>query len=102
MRNGFLLQKELALPVVNITLAEFLYRGKFSSDKNILHHQTVDDSIKIYNRKQSRKQGKKVTFGGDLEDEKKKVREIKINFSELIKSTFFSVSFKEMSLVKCD
>ena len=102
MRNGFLLQKELALPVVNITLAEFLYRGKFSSDKNILHHQTVNDSIKIYNRQQWRKQGKKVTFAGDLEDKKKEAREIKINFSELIKSTFFSVSFKEMCLAKCD
>ena len=49
LRKGFLLQKELALPIVNITLAEFLYRGKFSSDKNmwtILLKYIIENTLK--------------------------------------------------------
>ena len=33
LRAGFLLQRELSLPIVNNTMAEFLYRGKFSDSK---------------------------------------------------------------------
>ena len=63
LREGFLLQRELKMPIANLMLAEFLYRNNFNSDKNILHHQSVSDSIKIYGRKHSKTQSKKVTFG---------------------------------------
>ena len=84
------------------TLAEFLYRGRFSSNKNILHYQTVNDSILIYSKQNSKKKGKKVTFANDLENEKPREKEIQINFSALIKSTFYSVSFRELCLAKSD
>ena len=60
----------------------------------------MSDSIQIYGRKHSKNQRKKVTFGPNCEDTEKERKEVKINFSQLIKSTYFGVSFSEMSLAK--
>ena len=99
LRAGFLLQRELSLPIGNKLLAEFLYRRKFSSGKNILHHQTLDDSILIYKRQNSKKKGKKVSFQNNLVNEKPEKR-VQINFSALLATTYYSTSFKELSLAK--
>ena len=95
------MQRELSLPIVNKTLAEFLYRGKFSSNKNILHYQTVNDSILIYNKQNSKRKSKKVSFQNNLGEEKPE-KQIQINFSALLKTTYYSISFKELSLAKID
>ena len=101
LRAGFLLQRELSLPIVNKTMAEFLYRGRFSSNKNILHYQTVNDSILIYDKQHSKRKQRRVSFQSNLIEEKP-AKQIQINFSALLKTTFYSVSFKELSLAKIE
>ena len=101
LRAGFILQRELSLPIVHNTMAEFLYRGKFSSNKNILHYQTVNDSILIYDKQNSKRKRRRVSFQSNLGEEKPE-KQIQFNFSALLKTTFYSISFKELSLAKID
>ena len=98
LREAFLLQRELKSPISNQKLADFLYRNQFNSDKNTLFHQHTADSIRIYGKKQAKNSGKRVSFSPTCEVTEKKQREVKINLSQIIKSSYYSVSFLEMTL----
>ena len=84
LRIGFLLQKELGLPISNKLLAEYL-----------------DESISTYRKQNSRIPGKQVTFQAGLVTDKPD-KMVQINVSTLLASSWFGTSFKELSLAKND
>ena len=101
LRIGFLLQKELGLPISNKLLAEYLYIGRFPGSKNAMHHQFLDESISTYRKQNSRIPGKQVTFQAGLVTNKPD-KMVQINVSTLLASSWFGTSFKELSLAKND
>ena len=82
-------------------MADYLYVGRFSTGKNLLHHQELNESILTYKKQNSGKRGKRVTFQGNLVDEKPEKR-VQINFSSLLASTWYATTFKELSVAKLD
>ena len=93
VREAFKLQKFLKTPTPNKQLEDFILRGDFKSNKNILFFQHTEDSILEYGRKKDKKLQKIVTFMEKNDQKEKNSKNVSINLTNLIKSTFFCCSF---------
>ena len=99
LRVGHLLQKEMGITPRNKLLAEFLFKNHFVSGKNALHYQDLNDSYSIYRKKKDRTFSRRVTFQNDVIIEKP-IKQMRVNFTALIASTFYCTSLEEISLLK--
>ena len=99
LRVGYLLQKELGITPRNNLLAVFLFKGNFFGGKNALYYQDLDGSFSTYRKKKNSIPGKKVTFQEGLVMEKP-ARMMRVNFSTILASTYYSTSLLEMSLLR--
>ena len=98
VREAFKLQKFLKTPTSNKQLEDFILRGNFKSNKNTLFFQHTEDSIMVYGRKKDQKLQKMVTFMEKNDQKEEKSKNVSINLTNLIKSTFFCCSFSELIL----
>ena len=92
VREAFKLQKFLKTPTPNKKLEDFILRGNFKSNKNTLFFQHTEDSITIYGRKKDQKLQKRVTFMETGDQTEKTSKNVSINLTNLIKSTFFAAA----------
>ena len=98
IREAFILQKQLKTPTPNQKLADFIILGQFRSDKNTLFFQHTEDSIEIYGRKKAQKSQKMVRLKKKWDQIEKPSKNLLINLTNLVKSTYYSCSFSELSL----
>ena len=96
VREAFKLQKLLKSPTPNRHLEDFILRGDFKSNKNTLFFQHTEDAINVYGRKKDQKLQKRVTFLEKTKEKEEKSKNVKINLTNIIKSTFFSCSLAEL------
>ena len=93
-----MLQREVKIEPKNERLAEYLFRNQFLRSKNALHNQDMQDSYKAYKKKRSEKSGKNVSFENSLLSIKPD-KQIKVNYTQMVKSTFYGTSLKELCLL---
>ena len=96
LREAFILQKQLKTPTPNQKLADFIIRGQFNSNKNILFFQHTADSIEIYGRKKAKKSQKTVRLKKKEDQTEKPAKNVLINLTNLVKSTYYACSFSEL------
>ena len=93
------MQKKIKITPKNILLAEFLFKNKFVSGKNALHYQSLGDSYSIYKKKKDKASNKMVSFQSDLIIEKP-LKQLCVNFTRVIVSTYYCTSLQEISLLR--
>ena len=98
IRTGFLIQREVIIQAKNGRLEEYLFQNQFLRCKNALHNQNMQDSYETYKKKRGEKSGKNVRFENSLLSIKPD-KGIKVNFAQMVKSTFYSTSLKELCLI---